>query len=234
MIEEMSSLEDKIVKVDFSYFISLALQNKITWESLSSILDDFIPNLENSKEVIRTLLKQLQNLQQQLSQNTQVGNKDVNEETNDGAKDSSTQLMKETQDTNDIIQITAEESDDELLKSDKNLFHDVTVMESFDFENCVEEKECENELYESTDKDLIITNEDEIDDEILPSNIQETIGDFEASNVLEESKNQESFECDVCGKTCSNANSIRYHMKKLHGEKGQVNHHQCTVNTRWK
>ena len=51
------------IKVDFRYFISLALEKKISWRSLPSILEDFIPTLEKSKEVIGVLLKELQKLQ---------------------------------------------------------------------------------------------------------------------------------------------------------------------------
>ena len=137
--------------------------------------------------------------------------------------------MKNGQITNESEGDIENTVQDELLNSATNSVHDQNEMGSSESENCQEEKEYENEFHEyiDIDKDPSITNEDEIDDEILPSNIQETIDDFEASNVLVESKNQESFKCDICGKTCSNANSIRYHLKKLHGEKGQVKNHQC-------
>ena len=60
--------DNKEIKVDFRYFISLALDKKISWRSMPSILEDFIPTLEKSKEVIGVLLKELQKLQSQLLQ----------------------------------------------------------------------------------------------------------------------------------------------------------------------
>ena len=60
------------VKVDFRYFISLALQNKLGWQSLPSILSDFTPTLQDSKEVIEVLLKELEKLHSELSRTRKV------------------------------------------------------------------------------------------------------------------------------------------------------------------
>ena len=60
------------VKVDFRYFISLALNNKLAWQSLPSILSDFTPTVEDSKEVIEVLLKELEKLHSELSRTRNV------------------------------------------------------------------------------------------------------------------------------------------------------------------
>ena len=60
------------VNVDFGYFISLALQSKLSWRLLPSILDDFTPTLETSKKVIEVLLKELKTLHLQLCKITEV------------------------------------------------------------------------------------------------------------------------------------------------------------------
>ena len=60
------------VKVDFRYFISLALQNKLAWQSLPSILSDFTPTLEDSKEVIEVLLNKLEKVHSELSRTRKV------------------------------------------------------------------------------------------------------------------------------------------------------------------
>ena len=52
--------------VDFKYFISLVLNDKITWEAISFILNDLTPTLEKSKVVIEGLLQELQKLQLEL------------------------------------------------------------------------------------------------------------------------------------------------------------------------
>ena len=56
---------DNII-VDFKYFISLVLNDKITWEAISFILNDLTPTLENSKLVVEGLLQELQKLQSEL------------------------------------------------------------------------------------------------------------------------------------------------------------------------
>ena len=62
------------VNVDFGYFISLALQSKLSWRLLPSILADFTPTLETSKKVIEVLLKELKALHLQLCQIKEVKN----------------------------------------------------------------------------------------------------------------------------------------------------------------
>ena len=68
------SVIDKRVKVDFKYFISLALDNKFAWRLLPSILNDFSPTLETAKEVIEVLVKELKTLHSQLIQISEVKN----------------------------------------------------------------------------------------------------------------------------------------------------------------
>ena len=66
------SVIDKRVKVDFRYFISLALDNKFAWQLLPSILNDFSPTLETAKEVIEVLVEELKKLHSQLTQISQL------------------------------------------------------------------------------------------------------------------------------------------------------------------
>ena len=49
-------------KVNFRYFIFLAMQNKMSWEGVGFVLDDLASTLPKSKEVIQALLKELQKL----------------------------------------------------------------------------------------------------------------------------------------------------------------------------
>ena len=64
------------IKVDFRYFITSALQNKITWEALDHFLNDLTPTLATSKQVIKVLLKELQKLQCELQEIRNGGLKD--------------------------------------------------------------------------------------------------------------------------------------------------------------
>ena len=48
--------------LDFKHFINLALLNKLPWDSLVFVLKDWSTTLEESKEVIEVLVKELQKL----------------------------------------------------------------------------------------------------------------------------------------------------------------------------
>ena len=56
-------MESTVCKTDFSYFVRMAVQNNIPWESLEMILKDLTPSLNETREVISILLKELETLQ---------------------------------------------------------------------------------------------------------------------------------------------------------------------------
>ena len=64
----MSSTESKHNKYDFSHFVSLALQNTIPWPTLSMLFKDLAPTLNETREIIKVLLKELEALQSTLQQ----------------------------------------------------------------------------------------------------------------------------------------------------------------------
>ena len=53
-------------KVDFVFLLSLALKENLAWNSLSSIVDNMTLNQAQSKNMIKVLLKELQQLQAKL------------------------------------------------------------------------------------------------------------------------------------------------------------------------
>ena len=53
-------------KVDFAFLLSLALKDNLAWNSLSSIVDNMTLNQDQSKNMIKVLLKELQQLQAKL------------------------------------------------------------------------------------------------------------------------------------------------------------------------
>ena len=55
--------ESKSTKLNFDYFIKMALQKKISWETLVVFLDDLTPTLSKSKQAIEVLVEELQALQ---------------------------------------------------------------------------------------------------------------------------------------------------------------------------
>ena len=58
-------------KLNFRYFIKMALQKKISWDMLLVFLDDLTPTLVQSKQAIEVLVKELQTLQSK-QQNNEV------------------------------------------------------------------------------------------------------------------------------------------------------------------
>ena len=62
----MSSTEFKHYKYDFSHFVSMALQNTMPWQTLSMLFKDLAPTLNETREIIGILLKELEALQSTL------------------------------------------------------------------------------------------------------------------------------------------------------------------------
>ena len=53
-------------KTDFSYLVGMSLQRRMPWGTLASLLKDLAPTLEETREVISILLKELEFLQSSL------------------------------------------------------------------------------------------------------------------------------------------------------------------------
>ena len=51
---------------DFSHFVALTLQNRMPWKTLNSLLKDLAPTLNETREIICILLKELETLQSSL------------------------------------------------------------------------------------------------------------------------------------------------------------------------
>ena len=89
-IDTMNSIDNK-QRVDFRYFISLALHNELSWECVTNILDESTSNLALSKQLNRILIQELKESESKHcknpSEHTQVNQEDTS--TVDNAKDSS-------------------------------------------------------------------------------------------------------------------------------------------------
>ena len=59
----MESKEYKGTKIDFSYFIGMTLQNNMAWDTLAIIMKELAPTLDESREVVSILLKELEMMQ---------------------------------------------------------------------------------------------------------------------------------------------------------------------------
>ena len=59
----MDSNVHKGTRIEFSYFVSMALQNNMSWKTLAILLKDHATTLDKTREVICILLKELEMLQ---------------------------------------------------------------------------------------------------------------------------------------------------------------------------
>ena len=62
----MESNVNKQKAPDFSHFVELTLRNRMPWKTLNSLLKDLAPTLNETREIICILLKELENLQSSL------------------------------------------------------------------------------------------------------------------------------------------------------------------------
>ena len=64
----MESNNERITKTHFSHFVLMTLQNKMPWKTLASLLTDLSPTLNETREIISILLKELEVLQKTLQE----------------------------------------------------------------------------------------------------------------------------------------------------------------------
>ena len=87
----------------FCNLIGMALQNKMPWEMLANTLDCIIPSFEESRQVIKILLKELENLQEKVDFFK-------NSEHKDGSL-SETELIE-------VLEVAKQRIDEEMYSSD--------------------------------------------------------------------------------------------------------------------
>ena len=173
---KMDSNICKGTKNDFSYFVDMALQNRMPWKTLASLLTDLAPTLNETREVVRILLKELETLKLSLQKRNELLEKyqkenDTFEETEQNYSQEIDDLSLETETINDesVVETEVIEDDNEDLD---------------DFEESINEELYSelNEITDSTDIAQFSDNEErvtEIDDqdsenEIVNNSMNET------------------------------------------------------------
>ena len=86
---------NKKVLVDFEYFIQLAIQKNITWSTLIFFLHDLAPTLEKSKQVIETLVQELEKWVLKVENNESIN--DVTEMLDDNEKQAKFKMQVDRQ-----------------------------------------------------------------------------------------------------------------------------------------
>ena len=131
----LSKMESNIyngTKTDFSYFVRMALEDNMPWKTLTILLKDLAPTLNETREIISILLKQLETLQSTLykrekelnmyQKNQKNGsskqsqkNNAVNQNTHGSEQQSANMLEAETMDDEiEVLEVVKESIDEEM------------------------------------------------------------------------------------------------------------------------
>ena len=68
----MESNIERITKTHFSHFIIMTLQNRMSWKTLASLFTELAPTLNETREIISILLKELEALQSIIQQKEEL------------------------------------------------------------------------------------------------------------------------------------------------------------------
>ena len=187
----MTQNDTENIKIDFTYFISSALQNKITWEASSHFLDDLTPTLATAKQVIKVLLKELQKLQAELQ-----------EFKNDGKQE---EVQKLDDDAILSNEIDATETPEDFSSEDQN--EDFNTTENGDMADDTEElfSESIKESFDENNSQILNLSQFE-------SNNTNPDDDLDLTSIEMKSK-RAKLECLICVKTFRYRIEYNKHMK---------------------
>ena len=71
----MESNNERITKKHFSHFVLMTLQNRMSWKTLASLFTELAPTLNETREIISILLKEVKALQSTLQKKERLGTK---------------------------------------------------------------------------------------------------------------------------------------------------------------
>ena len=190
----------KGTKTDFSYLVGMSLQGRMPWETLASLLKDLAPTLEETREVISILLKELEVLQSSLQE------KELE-------KFPMQRMEVDIQDQNDIVTLeTSNDADghDESLLETETLEEDIEVLENHKEKDNSHKQMSENDpSNEGGDRSMR-----EIDNEKLVDQSEfEVLGD----GAVTTSK-AKSFQCTTCEKIFKKKENLKIHERIHAGE----------------
>ena len=207
----------KSTTTDFCYLIDMALQNKMPWNSLASLLKDLTPNLEDSHEVIAILLKKLQTLHLQTlekeNQENLIG-KDVNLISNDSQTqnveiDLHTKIEIENFEP-DLVENHIESND---LEKTVEATNESPLIEQNEIPSKNEAEYIENVSY-------ILGNNSEHDLQAKKDTLDNLKVDHKVEPLMLNSKfHKKSNQCDICSNYFTTPQSLKIHKRVHTGEK---------------
>ena len=142
-------------KTDFSYFVTMTLQNRMPWKMLSSILFNLAPTLNETREIVSILLKELETLQSTLQKKEKDLAKYQNCGTITKTQKSNIEHQKnilETETTGDIQENETIEDEVEFLKIVKQSMQEEMYV-NMNEDTTLSDKPVNNENDESGDAD---------------------------------------------------------------------------------
>ena len=199
-------------KVNFKYFIKLAIKKEITWKALEDLFDDLTPTLIKSKQLNKALLKELQNQNQNLAQvefKSKLFQQDNDEEFDQSNVKFNTYLMNCMICDETFTNVSAYESHVETHKSLEEESSENEGLEDYS-----------NEL-ENTDFELQSLSEvyfEDYKDSTLKQTETETVK-VKPRKVVPKKEKEYIFKCSYCIKYFTANAMLRRHEKIHTGEK---------------
>ena len=180
-------------KVDFANLLFLALNECLPWNSLSLIVDNMTLNQDQSKNMIKILLKELQQLQTKLKSKQDAFN-NLKQSSHEMAHFQTIEL--EVASENDIESVK-DISENEIVSligdaQEKQTINELVINEDDNYHK----EDFKNEFYEFIRNNPEVRSEEVLEDQNIPIKEENKSN----SENTETSKNEKSFECDICGK----------------------------------
>ena len=169
-------------KLNFRYFIKMALQKKISWETLVVFLDDLTPTLVQSKQAIEVLVKELQTLQSKLI-NDEVDHDEIveiveimNTKTSNVSEEKPQSSAVELIQTKEKLSISQAQKDGSNRKTEANQLevksqNNEVNLTNTSSDNCPEICNSEKELLEAVEV-IQLDGDEELPNQVIESKAQ--------------------------------------------------------------
>ena len=109
-------------ETDSKYIIQMALEHKFSWSTLALMLDEMTPTLKHSKQLVKVLLNELQNLQDKYQNLVHQNDKNfINVEDHESLDWKSSTDRFESSSNEDTIRTQFEEETHDTLEADDEI-----------------------------------------------------------------------------------------------------------------
>ena len=179
----------------FSNAVKMALKNRFSWTTLASMLDQMTPTLVQSKELVRVLLNEIQNLQRKYSEICEC-------------KTSSNEKIYHKNDDNEFLQepkvnefencSPQDTKNQESNQEEHFIDHDFPILEN-QFENDFDTQNLDDFYFSNT------SNKPQSEENINEEDIRNM------SNIPKLKHKEKKLECNICKKKFSQTSNLKEH-----------------------